>query len=461
MCCRVCLKPDSRGRLTPTWDRSPALRVDSMPPSLLGWIRLELHLLATGLRLVTLSAMKRKTEISTKLAKGSWMTLGLRSGSVWPAAATRMLLAFGLSMALCLGLIGCKSSSTPIAIAEPAVENNDDGGTEQADDSGTPSAKQEQAKLTIDAMVGQVNGRALYASEMLDPIKKVLESLGAKGLSSNRVQIEARTLINRRIEEHIFNALLVAEARRDLEDGALAGLEFMARQRRAELVRLHGNGSPTIADIEMGGNGDGRAMDYELKRFRERVVIRNYMQNKVWIDINVRRRDIERYYFNHEEQFNRPANWHVRFIKISSLSDADRIQGLLASGKSFLEVSKDKANEFGAGELKIPDGKLFDPTLTEKVSQLKADEHTERVAIKDQEQQTAYWWVFVQKIDDSESKSLSETQQMIWRLLTGQRRTRLQAELRVKLLKQITLEEKNRMLLALLEVAVNRYLQAP
>ena len=429
-----------------------------------------------------------------KAAKSSNLTLGLRSRLACAAAympcpipskmPTSMqtpfqtgVLALGLIVAVCLGPVGCKSS-TKTGVSGPVGQDNGNQATKGAgplNGSAIPSpaatastatraqsAGGAKARLvTVDAMVGQVNGRALYASELLDPIKKVLGSLGRKGLSPRQMRFELHREVNRRIEEYIFNALLVAEARRDLEDGALRGVEYMVGQQRSELVRLHGNGSPTKADLGLGGNGDGRAMEYELKRYRERIVIRNYMHSKVWIDINVRRKDIERYYFNHQNKFNRPANWLVRFIKISNLSDADRIDGLLVSGTPFAEVTKDKANEFGAGEQEIPGGKLFDPGLTEKVSQLKPGEHTGRVAIKGPRQQTVYWWVYVGKIDDSESKSLSEAQRKIYLLLINQQRTQLQAKLRMRLLKQISLEERERMLLALLEVAKSRYLGAP
>jgi len=384
----------------------------------------------------------------------------------WVIRSTFPALAPALTLALALaGCTNQKKTESVRAVyddSDPATSGSPSSlasttASESAVDRKDAASGTNTSTFTVDGMVGQVNGQALYANQLLDPIRDILQSLSRQGFTKQRLGIEVSRTIRRRINEHIFNALLLAEATKDLDERTMLGVDSIIRLQRAKLVRQKGSGSPTVADINLGGEGDGRAMNAELRRYREKLLISNYMRNKVWIKIDVRRKDIERYYHSNPEQFNAPEFWTVQFIQLDTSADADRIDQLLASGKQFAEVAKDPSNKFTAGTQRIQDGRLFDERLTREMRKLKAGEHTGRVQVKSRNGKTAYWWVYVEKIEPRVEMSLIQAQPAIRLLLTTQRQQQLQNELRKKLLGQVGRDEMEQMLVALMEVAMSRY----
>lgn len=305
-------------------------------------------------------------------------------------------------------------------------------------------------------MVGQVNGRAIYANTVFDPINAQLAALG-RTLPPSIFRQRASELIVGQLQTMVTNALILGEAERDLSVQERHGLLAMLQARREDLLRQFGEGSSAVAD-DVSLQRTGKNIDEQVKDFRERVLVGRYISQQVRNKVNVSRKDIERYYDSHKAKYNPPAGRTIRLIMTSSKADADQLQKLLASGTPFDDVAKSSANQYRASQGGLMADRIegnkfsgFD-ALNKAMVKLKAGEHSPRI-----EAGGSYWWVKVETYDAGKGRSLEQVQLEIRQLLEDQQRNALGLEFRQKLLAQGSYNPINEMASKLIEIAMARY----
>lgn len=312
--------------------------------------------------------------------------------------------------------------------------------------------------FTLDAMVGQVNGRAIYANTVFEPIGPQLAALG-RTLPPSVFKQRAAELIVGQLQTLVTNALILGEAERDLSVQERHGLLAMLQTRREELLRQLGEGSESVAD-EVSFNRTGKNVSEQVKDYREQVIVGRYISNQVRTKINVSRKDIERYYESHRAEFNPPPGRTIRLIMTSSADDADHLEKLLATGTSFDEVAKSSANKYrpaqgGLMADRITGDKFsgFD-ALNQAMLKLKAGQHSPRLAAGG-----SHWWIKVETYDSGKGRSLEEVQLEVRYLLEDQQRNALGMAFRRKLLDEGSYNPVNEMAIALVDIAMSRYSQ--
>src|SRR5690606_31306012 len=117
-------------------------------------------------------------------------------------------------------------NATTVTDASPVAEQPDTKPEPQAVSPTTSGRFAPPAPLTADAMVGQVNGRAIYASQVLAPIAPQLRSLG-QSVSRAEFRRQADNLIRGELLRIITDALILGEAERDLTQQEHYGLLAM------------------------------------------------------------------------------------------------------------------------------------------------------------------------------------------------------------------------------------------
>lgn len=307
----------------------------------------------------------------------------------------------------------------------------------------------------MDAMIGQVNGRALYASTVLEPIHEQLGALG-RTLPSGQFRVRARQLIGVTLEQLVADALILSEAERELDERQRMGLAMMVKNHREELLRQHGQGSLSLAEYHLLRD-TGKTLDQTLQDFRNERVVQNYLRQRLLPKINVSRRDIERYYRDQYDQFNPKMTRVLRLIRVENETEAKQIAEQLAAGTPFEQVAGDKLNLYRpeAGGLMDPivgDEPFSEPALNQALTTLKPGEHAGPF---DMGRMKAF--AYLESVEAPETKSLRDVQIQIDRLLREQQFQRLSTEYRARLFQDGSYNPISQMTDDLLEIAMSRY----
>ncbi|XAM01329.1 peptidyl-prolyl cis-trans isomerase [Phycisphaeraceae bacterium D3-23] len=282
-----------------------------------------------------------------------------------PTAASRRAVLAGALLAP-LGLVGCETWPTPsqnhrVALEDfvgdqprpgvaptantPAAEPTTTDTAEQA----SPGDPAERRALSVDAMVGHVNGEAIYAHAILEPIDARLAAFGRQYDGDEFLQ-RAAAVVAGRLKEVLIDKLILAEAGSGLSDRERQGVEGMVQQRREEMLRYYGQGSLTRARRAFLAD-EGIEFDEALAQFREEIVVRRYLQQELLPQINVQQRDVERLYTDLCENgtYDSKDQRVIRLIMTRDAVNAQTIEARLSDGDAFADVARDDSlNQYSA-----------------------------------------------------------------------------------------------------------------
>lgn len=312
---------------------------------------------------------------------------------------------------------------------------------------------------SVDGMIGQVNGRAIYTNDVLnEQLRQTLAEWGRE-LPRSEFRKRATERIVVRLNGMVTDALIYGEAQRDLSDQERQGLTMAMTKQREQLLREHGQGSPALAEAELIQE-TGMGLDITLERWRQGLVVQRYMRQKLMPKVNVTRKDIKRYYKEHQDEFNPPPTRTVRVIQTNSGEDAQYITELLEAGTPFADVAADERNLFRpdsaglmgdmAGEQLFADEQVNQATLG-----LQAGDYAGPFTVSERD-----WFVYVEKINQAPGQSLMDVQVQIQALLTDQQLREYTERYREKLFEQGSYNSIEQMALTLVEIAEDRYARA-
>ncbi|MEM9415809.1 MAG: peptidylprolyl isomerase [Planctomycetota bacterium] len=280
------------------------------------------------------------------------------------AASPRALLASALLASL--GLVGCEAwptTSQPHRVAledfvgdqpRPGVAptaHTPAAGQDSTDntDPASPGDPTETRALAVDAMIGHVNGEAIYAHAILEPIDARLAAFGRQYDGDEFLQ-RAAAVIAGRLKEVLIDKLILAEAGSGLSDRERQGVEGMVQARREEMLRYYGQGSLTRAKREFLAAEDIE-FDEALAQYREEIVVRRYLQQELLPQINVQQRDVERLYSDlcEDGTYDSKDKRVIRLMMTRDAVAAQTIADRLNNGDAFADVAADGSlNQYNA-----------------------------------------------------------------------------------------------------------------
>lgn len=313
-----------------------------------------------------------------------------------------------------------------------------------------------RAGHAIDAMIGQVNGKAIYANNAFEAIEDQLIALG-RSLPPTEFRQRAAELIVGRLQQLVTDALILGEAERDLSAPEQAGLFQYLKQQREELIRFWGRGSIAVAEDNLVRH-TSRSLDETLQDTREQMLVQRYLRQELFPQINVSRKQIERYYHDHKDTYAPPASRTIRLIRVKDPEIADRVDRILAKGKPFAEVAARSFNLYHAdegglmSERAVGDEVFGEEGLNQAMLALQPGEHSPR-----QQALGGYAWVYVETIDRETHRSLRDAQLEIDSILRRQQFQALTERYRRELYETGSYNSIESMSLALIEIAMNRY----
>lgn len=374
---------------------------------------------------------------------------------------------------------GCSKDLPPVVDTDPPRTPDPNtrqvlgGGTYQPADppasisASAPNAEQSATSSTtanspgnlgyaLDGMVGQVNGKAIYAHDVLEPVDAQLAALGRQ-LPSHEFERRAMELIGTRLQQLVTDTLIYAEAQRDLTETETLGLQQMIQVKREELLRLYGRGSVALAEQTL--REQGTTLDQKLEEFRQGVVVSKLLRDKLYPRINVTKRDIERYYDENKARFNPPATRTLRVIRVDDPAIAEKISARLKNGDTFEKLAGSVANRPSLaarnGLMASVTGDVIfrEDALNEAIIAMKENQFTADPIVAGDE----YWFIMVDRLEQPPVLSRKMAQIEIERLLADQQFKTLSERYRVELFRKGSYVALDQMGRQLMQIAINRY----
>lgn len=309
-------------------------------------------------------------------------------------------------------------------------------------------------RITIDAVVGQINGAPVYAEEFFrDSERRWREQ--SRRQSPRAWTEELQEYTNARLFNIVRDELLLGEFRASLNaaqrQGVLAFVENLREQRISEA-----QGSEQIA-IARSLEEEGIDLDTAVQREAEREFVLTQLRQSIGRRVQVSSRDIELYYRRNIAKYQPLPVATVRMITIDA-DDPER----LAEVNAILE-SGDIPEDLGStSDYPLEEGgmRAFSPysvdALNDAVRPLRAGQHSAPVLIGER--------VRILRLDavsSPEHRTLYDAQLEIEQAIRTERLLEEEQRYFLRLLERSNVSEMNDMLVRLLTYATERFWEGP
>lgn len=313
----------------------------------------------------------------------------------------------------------------------------------------------------IDAKVGDINGRPIYASSFFEPVEDRLRAEAARLDPNAWRRLAVEEVILPRLDEIIADELLRAEALASLTPQQRQGLRAFLTGFRRELLSEN-LGSEQLARRRLE-NESGRTLDDALREKEDDTLIRLTLFEEINRRINVSWRDIQQRYERDQNVYNPPPTARFRMIRVPT-ADADalgRVRERLEAAEAFADVAADPVNTFQAEagglvearfEGPFERGEFFGaPVLNERARALEPGG-----VVGPFELGSSTYWMHLEEIE-RRAISLYDAQLRINQELTLERRRDEQRAYLDRLIERARVSNRDEMLLRLLRIAEERY----
>lgn len=359
----------------------------------------------------------------------------------------------------------------PLAIAPPPDDSADGVIVDVADDTATiPRTLRETfnddeliSSYPIDALVGHINGRPLFASEFFEPMDARMRV--EAGRMSQRQWLQfAQQQIQRALRDRIRDELLLAELEASLSPQEKVGLLAFVTQLR-ENILSENLGSSQVANRRLLEE-EGVTLDEKILQERNRELIRMQLRRAIAGKTIVAWRDVRQAYERDSDRYNPPPVAHLRVIwtQANDEDTAIEITERFAAGEAFVEIAANpELNSYqvadGGATLVPLDPEGWDATQffrpTELNDAAKSLEVGEVIGPIDWAGRKV--WMTLELIEDN-SVSLYDAQLEIYQDLLAERFTEAQGQYFTTLISRGSLSDIAEMERRLFELAAERYL---
>ncbi len=269
--------------------------------------------------------------------------------------------------------------------------------------------------IILESVIGQINGRPLFASEVLTPLDGRLRAFAADSRGDRaRFARDASNDLIGVITSKVRDELILAEAQASLPLETRQGLFYFLGKIQQNLVSTQ-SGSALQAD-EALRESTGRTLQEEARDRLERELINNELRTKVIPRVNVPWRLIRQDYERNFARYNPPGSATLRVIAVAATDvDAVREAEEAISTKPFADAASMEFNTFlrsqgglAKRELSVPYGQsqLFaDKAMTEAAQRLAPGQTTSPIP----------WdgklaWIHLEALDPGKGVSLYDAQ---------------------------------------------------
>ena len=321
--------------------------------------------------------------------------------------------------------------------------------------------------VVVDSLVGQVNGRPLYADEVLGPVadqlnaeylRLVEESTPPKWDQFQRTLIK---LVASQLQDLVLNELYLSEARASLSSQEKTGLMAFMENLREELVGERGGVFGEAEQQIM--REEGLNWEEYLKMQEDQLLIRTLMQEKIQPNIVMSWKDVERLYNARKSQFQPDPTVTLGRIRVRTKGGEEKIQtikDMFKAGDHFEVVAAwaDVPDDGVWDQFKMGEGGVADIEVADFYkSHL---EGLEPGGTSDAFERGSYTiWVSVIKIDQPEQRDLYDpaVQNMLQGEIMNRKMTSARQDFIEGLLKSGIYDNLNQMQMRVIAIALSRY----
>lgn len=223
----------------------------------------------------------------------------------------------------------------------------------------TPGVAPTGDAVIIDQFIGQINGRAMMASEFFaDGFGDRLRAMGKDEKytkSANAWLNEAARLVHERLADKVRNGLLLDEVYSAMTpEIRQQGLRYAMEQLRGKLVS-NNEGSTALADERLR-QGTGKTIDEFLSDKRDLLLMNDLIETKVRARVNVSWQQVKNEWERRllEAGKQKRVQFSVVEVSASKTEAIAAIQAKLEQGTPFAEICDSELNEF-----KMLDGRRY------------------------------------------------------------------------------------------------------
>jgi len=316
-------------------------------------------------------------------------------------------------------------------------------------------------RVIVDSLIGQINGRPVFADDILLPVEDQLVALSQRVNTTEEFMAEATGIVGVRLMDVVQSELILSEAVTSLTDEQQQGLLFYIRNmREEEVARRSGNRQEAERQLL---EEEGKTLDEYLDLQKDQALIYDILRRKIRSRIVVSWHDIKREYERHFDEFNPPASVSLSLIRLTNDQAAliDEVHGRLTAGEDFADVAefagmRDRGRwqvfNVGPGGLTdIPINDAYKPYL----EGLGPGQTTKAIDLNGRTM-----WFHIAEVTRPEGRSLydPEVQQMLDARIRQQRMAQEQSRYLLTLVRRsATQDDMDQMLDRLLAIAMLRY----
>lgn len=198
----------------------------------------------------------------------------------------------------------------------------------------------------VDSLVGQINGRPIYASRFFEPIEdRILRVVAEKPHSQARVEVQR--IVTERFQQFVDNELVIAEAESMLSPEQQEGLLGFLRDMQEQTIAGYG-GSRASAQQSLNDQF-GMGIDEYMVQRRDEVLAQDLLRRRVNPRVIVSWRDVERAYTRNSEAFNQQPRIVLGRIRISLTDELklNRMRELVTAQSEFALIAEEFQVEDG------------------------------------------------------------------------------------------------------------------
>jgi hypothetical protein len=198
----------------------------------------------------------------------------------------------------------------------------------------------------VDELIGQINGRPIFADAFFQPISDELIAHAAKPDRVVGRELFTRT-VRAAFKGQVDSELVVAEAESQLSPEQQEGIFAWLRGIQEETIAERG-GSRAAAEASLRAEGTQSLDDY-LQETREVALASRLLAQKIDPRAIVSWREVLQAYERDRKIYNPPEQIRIGRIRFDATTDADkieRVKQLVAEGRNFSEL----VTEFGVAD---------------------------------------------------------------------------------------------------------------
>ncbi|MEE8154157.1 MAG: hypothetical protein V3T53_04250 [Phycisphaerales bacterium] len=315
-------------------------------------------------------------------------------------------------------------------------------------------------RVIVDSLVGEVNGRPIFADEFLALVEDRLIQVAKQTTGVQRVEA-FDAIVRRNLREWVKNDLILADAESALNEQEQRGLFAFMQSLKERVIREEGRGARYEAEQKLRGEVGAGDIEEFLGRQRDFILFDQLRRQKIAPRIVVSQRDIEHEYQRRYQEFNPPPRVTLAKLNLLTQSQADLIDQVsqrLTSGEAFPAIAEDMGvpnggvwDTFDMGPGGITDIEVTD-AVKAQLEGLGQGQTTEPFV-----QGTSTIWLHIQKVERRPGRSLFDVQRQLADEIQKRRNNEEWERYIGSLFEKGIYDELEDMADRLLEIALQRY----